>query len=161
MSFEIESVKACIAGPEIGAESRRDQSAAIRSFSSKARAEVVLLPSPRIFILFYPFPTMAEVDTQKMQLDGQQLYTCLSCTIAFLSAEEQRESTFCQSKCRRGADHTQGLHYRSDHHRYNMKRRVANLPPVSAALFNQKVLERRQETEVMLSPKGQTCDVCK
>ncbi|KZV76321.1 hypothetical protein PENSPDRAFT_598627 [Peniophora sp. CONT] len=85
---------------------------------------------------------MAEVDVEKMQLDGQQLYTCLSCTIAFLSAEEQR------------------LHYRSDHHRYNMKRRVANLPPVSAVLFNQKVLERRQETAVMLSPKGSTCDVC-
>lgn len=54
-----------------------------------------------------------------------------------------------------------GIHYRSDHHRYNMKRRVASLPPVSAIVFNQKVIERRQETAVMSSTKGSTCDVCK
>ncbi|KAI8993773.1 C2H2 type zinc-finger-domain-containing protein [Trametes punicea] len=70
------------------------------------------------------------------------LYTCLSCTIAFHTAEDQRD------------------HYRSDHHRYNMKRRVAGLPPVSAALFNQKVMERRAETAIMTSPKGSTCEIC-
>ncbi|EJF65119.1 hypothetical protein DICSQDRAFT_51405 [Dichomitus squalens LYAD-421 SS1] len=70
------------------------------------------------------------------------LYTCISCTIAFHTAQDQRE------------------HYRSDHHRYNMKRRVAGLPPVSAALFNQKVLERRAETAVMASPKGSSCEIC-
>ncbi|OSD04011.1 hypothetical protein PYCCODRAFT_1408429 [Trametes coccinea BRFM310] len=70
------------------------------------------------------------------------LYTCLSCSIAFHTAQDQRE------------------HYRSDHHRYNMKRRVAGLPPVSADLFNQKVLERRAETAIMTSPKGSTCEVC-
>ncbi|KAF8348091.1 hypothetical protein F5887DRAFT_952087 [Amanita rubescens] len=72
----------------------------------------------------------------------QILFTCLSCSIAFLSAEEQR------------------LHYRSDHHRYNMKRRVAGLPPVSALVFNEKVLERRQETAVIISPKDFTCSTC-
>jgi pre-60S factor REI1 len=41
-----------------------------------------------------------------------------------------------------------------------MKRRVASLPPVSAAIFNQKVLERRQETAIMSSLKGSTCEVC-
>lgn len=55
----------------------------------------------------------------------------------------------------------QGAHYRSDHHRYNMKRRVASLPPVSAAVFNQKVLERRQETAIMASTKSTMCEVCK
>ena len=54
-----------------------------------------------------------------------------------------------------------GSHYRSDHHRYNMKRRVAGLPPVSAAVFNEKVLERRQETAVTISPKDFTCSACK
>ncbi|KAJ1304740.1 hypothetical protein OPQ81_005878 [Rhizoctonia solani] len=72
----------------------------------------------------------------------QALYTCLSCSIAFFSAEDQR------------------VHYKSDHHRYNMKRRVANLPPVSAQAFDQKVLERRAETAVMASPKGTTCQTC-
>lgn len=41
-----------------------------------------------------------------------------------------------------------------------MKRRVASLPPISAAVFNQKVLERRQETAIMSSLKGSTCEVC-
>ncbi|KAH8995627.1 C2H2 type zinc-finger-domain-containing protein [Lactarius akahatsu] len=41
-----------------------------------------------------------------------------------------------------------------------MRRRVASLPPVSAAVFNQKVLERRQETAVAVSPKGSTCEIC-
>ncbi|KDN49735.1 hypothetical protein RSAG8_01800, partial [Rhizoctonia solani AG-8 WAC10335] len=72
----------------------------------------------------------------------QALYTCLSCSIAFFSAEDQR------------------VHYKSDHHRYNMKRRVANLPPVSAHAFDQKVLERRAETAVTTSPKGATCHTC-
>lgn len=74
-------------------------------------------------------------------MDGH-LFTCMSCSIAFTSPEEQR------------------THYRSDHHRYNMKRRVAGLPPVSALAFNQKVLDRRQETAVMTSPKGTSCEIC-
>ncbi|KDQ57570.1 hypothetical protein JAAARDRAFT_130649 [Jaapia argillacea MUCL 33604] len=72
----------------------------------------------------------------------EQMFTCLSCSIAFLSAEEQR------------------VHYRSDHHRYNMKRRVASLPPVSLALFVQKVTERKTETAVTSSSKGSTCEIC-
>ncbi|KAF5386098.1 hypothetical protein D9615_002442 [Tricholomella constricta] len=72
----------------------------------------------------------------------QVLFTCLSCSIAFLSAEEQR------------------VHYRSDYHRYNMKRRVASLPPVSASVFDHKVLERRAETAIMASAKDSTCTIC-
>lgn len=41
-----------------------------------------------------------------------------------------------------------------------MKRRVASLPPVSAHVFDQKVLERRAETAIAVSAKGSTCDVC-
>ncbi|KAI0256208.1 C2H2 type zinc-finger-domain-containing protein [Lactifluus subvellereus] len=83
---------------------------------------------------------MADVRTTSQ--DDRPLFTCLSCSIAFLTAEEQRD------------------HYRSDHHRYNMKRRVASLPPVSVAIFNQKVLERKQETAVAPSLKGSTCEIC-
>ncbi|SNX82096.1 related to REI1 - cytoplasmic pre-60S factor [Melanopsichium pennsylvanicum] len=57
--------------------------------------------------------------------DDTPLFTCLSCSIAFPNPEDQR------------------THYRSDLHRYNMKRRVANLPPVRADVFNAKILERR------------------
>ncbi|KAI0302567.1 C2H2 type zinc-finger-domain-containing protein [Russula brevipes] len=81
-------------------------------------------------------------DIQTSAQDDRPLFTCLSCSIAFLTAEEQRD------------------HYRSDHHRYNMKRRVASLPPVSAAVFNEKVLERRQETAVALPPRGSSCQIC-
>lgn len=49
------------------------------------------------------------------------LYTCLACQVAFDSAEEQR------------------AHYRSDWHRYNLKRKVADLPPVTRDQFEQKV----------------------
>ena len=54
-----------------------------------------------------------------------------------------------------------GIHYRSDHHRYNMKRRVASLPPISVEVFNQKVVERKTETAVMSSTKGSFCEICK
>ena len=42
-----------------------------------------------------------------------------------------------------------------------MKRRVASLPPISVAVFNEKVLERRTETAVMSSAQGSSCEVCK
>lgn len=54
-----------------------------------------------------------------------------------------------------------GEHYRSDHHRYNMKRRVAGLPPISVTLFNQRVLERKAETAITTTPKSMTCDLCR
>ncbi|PPQ99717.1 hypothetical protein CVT24_009700, partial [Panaeolus cyanescens] len=40
------------------------------------------------------------------------------------------------------------------------RRRVASLPPISAEVFNQKVLDRRQETAIMSSTKGSSCEVC-
>src|SRR2546425_699337 len=51
--------------------------------------------------------------------------------------------------------------YNSDHHRYNMKRRVASLPPISIAVFNQKVLEKRTNTIVVSSNKSCICDICR
>jgi pre-60S factor REI1 len=49
------------------------------------------------------------------------LFTCLACHVAFKTADIQRE------------------HYRSDWHRYNLKRKMVELPPVSADMFAQKV----------------------
>jgi pre-60S factor REI1 len=42
-----------------------------------------------------------------------------------------------------------------------MKRRVANLAPVSASVFNQKILDRRKETAIAASPKDTICEVCR
>ncbi|KAI6046184.1 C2H2 type zinc-finger-domain-containing protein [Pisolithus marmoratus] len=78
-----------------------------------------------------------------MALDSEEtaLFTCLSCTVAFVSAEDQR------------------VHYRSDYHRYNMKRRVAGLPPVTAAIFDQKALEQRVDPSG--TTRGISCVVCR
>lgn len=48
-------------------------------------------------------------------------YTCNSCNLAFTAPEDQR------------------VHMKSDWHRYNLKRRVAQLPPIDENLFNSKV----------------------
>lgn len=48
-------------------------------------------------------------------------FTCASCRVIFTNVEEQR------------------THYQSDWHRYNLRRKVADLPPVTDAAFRQKL----------------------
>lgn len=75
---------------------------------------------------------------------GDQVFTCMTCSVAFYSPNEQRD------------------HFRTDFHRYNMKRRVANLAPVSAAIFNEKVQERRAALDAEQKEPEVTgkCSVC-
>jgi pre-60S factor REI1 len=47
--------------------------------------------------------------------------TCISCRLLFDTTKEQR------------------IHYKSDLHRFNLKRKVAKLPPVTNEAFEQKV----------------------
>ncbi|KAG0669399.1 pre-60S factor rei1 [Maudiozyma exigua] len=49
------------------------------------------------------------------------LYTCNSCSIAFETGQDQRD------------------HMKTEWHRYNLKRRVAQLPPITESTFNSKV----------------------
>ncbi|WWD07986.1 hypothetical protein V865_006096 [Kwoniella europaea PYCC6329] len=70
------------------------------------------------------------------------MFTCISCRVAFETAAEQRS------------------HFSTDWHRYNMKRRVANLPPVAAESFNEKVLERREQNAVRTDPRSLSCVSC-
>src|ERR1700732_3471318 len=49
------------------------------------------------------------------------LFTCMACQVAFRSSDGQSN------------------HYRSDWHRYNLKRKAADLPPITAAQFDQKL----------------------
>ncbi|KAJ2962913.1 hypothetical protein NQZ79_g1984 [Umbelopsis isabellina] len=53
------------------------------------------------------------------------LYTCLACQVAFQTSEKQRN------------------HYRTDWHKYNLKRKVAELAPINAEQFAQKVLAQQ------------------
>jgi len=43
----------------------------------------------------------------------------------------------------------------------NMKRRVASLPPVAAASFNEKVMERREQNAVRIDPRDLFCGACR
>ncbi|TMW47082.1 hypothetical protein DOY81_007843 [Sarcophaga bullata] len=52
-------------------------------------------------------------------------FTCINCSVKFASADIQRE------------------HYKTDWHRYNLKRRVAELPPVTAEEFQTRVIQMR------------------
>ncbi|KAG4302158.1 hypothetical protein PCANB_001540 [Pneumocystis canis] len=53
------------------------------------------------------------------------VFTCILCRISFHSSEIQR------------------MHYKSEWHLYNLKRKIAGFSPVSAYIFSQKVIERR------------------
>jgi len=48
--------------------------------------------------------------------------TCMSCHLLFGNTKDQR------------------LHYKNDLHRFNLKRKVAKLPPVTQQVFEEKVL---------------------
>ncbi|EIW68690.1 hypothetical protein TREMEDRAFT_74139 [Tremella mesenterica DSM 1558] len=72
----------------------------------------------------------------------QPLFTCISCKVAFESPIEQRN------------------HFNADWHRYNMKRRVANLPPVAADAFNDKVIQYREQNAVRADPRSLICVPC-
>ncbi len=71
-------------------------------------------------------------------------YTCISCRVAFADGEVQR------------------AHYKSDWHRYNLKRKVADMPPVTAENFQERVLAQRAAAEQQLNSAAITegCAVC-
>ncbi|KAM0820052.1 putative C2H2-type domain-containing protein [Seiridium cardinale] len=71
-------------------------------------------------------------------------YTCNTCQVAFRLADTQKG------------------HMKSDWHRYNLKRRVASLPPISSEVFTEKVLQARAATTAEADRAGfqQVCDVC-
>ncbi|XP_034470137.1 zinc finger protein 622 [Hippoglossus hippoglossus] len=71
-------------------------------------------------------------------------YTCISCRVAFSDGEVQR------------------AHYKTDWHRYNLKRKVADMPPVTAENFQERVLAQRAAAEQHLTESLSTegCAVC-
>lgn len=70
-------------------------------------------------------------------------YTCISCRVAFTDPELQR------------------LHYKTDWHRYNLKRKVAELPPVTSEEFQRRVLNQRNNDEISNQDKSVYCDSCR
>ncbi|ORX76487.1 hypothetical protein K493DRAFT_321545 [Basidiobolus meristosporus CBS 931.73] len=71
------------------------------------------------------------------------LFTCLACHVAFRTLEHQRN------------------HYRTDWHRYNLKRKVAELPPITAEVFAEKVLAQQAQTAQEGAAFKGECVACK
>lgn len=72
-----------------------------------------------------------------------ETFTCISCRVAFKDAEIQR------------------LHYKSDWHRYNLKRKVAELPPVSSEEFQRRVYNQRNADELLKQDHNVYCQICR
>ncbi|KUI53571.1 hypothetical protein VP1G_00868 [Cytospora mali] len=71
-------------------------------------------------------------------------YTCNTCQVAFRNSDLQKG------------------HMRSDWHRYNLKRRVATLPPITSEVFTEKVIQARASTTAEAERAGfsKECGVC-
>ncbi|XP_033120058.1 zinc finger protein 622-like isoform X2 [Anneissia japonica] len=69
-------------------------------------------------------------------------YTCITCRVAFSSSEIQRN------------------HYKTDWHRYNLKRKVAEMPPVTSDDFCQRVLSQKAQLAQASQPVKSHCQVC-
>ncbi|XP_067857989.1 cytoplasmic 60S subunit biogenesis factor ZNF622 [Heptranchias perlo] len=69
-------------------------------------------------------------------------YTCITCRVAFADAEIQRS------------------HYKTDWHRYNLKRKVADMPPVTAENFQERVLAQRAAVEEQNKGTATDCTSC-
>lgn len=71
-------------------------------------------------------------------------YTCNTCQVAYRNIDLQK------------------AHMKSDWHRYNLKRRVASLPPISSEVFTDKVLQARavSTAEADKAYFERSCDVC-
>ncbi|KAJ5856434.1 Zinc finger U1-type [Penicillium soppii] len=71
-------------------------------------------------------------------------YTCNTCLVAFHRSDAQRD------------------HMRKDWHHYNMKRRMASLPPVALETFNEKVLAAKTVSNEAAAKASyeKTCHTC-
>ena len=70
-------------------------------------------------------------------------YTCIACRVVFVDPELQR------------------AHYKTDWHRYNLKRKVAELPPVTADNFQQRVLVQRAADKESETRRTEFCQTCR
>ncbi|KAF9419269.1 hypothetical protein HW555_004196 [Spodoptera exigua] len=69
-------------------------------------------------------------------------FTCITCQVMFKTPELQRE------------------HYKQDWHRYNLKRKVASIPPVTLEEFEQRVKEHKEQSQNVSRDESQYCKYC-
>ncbi|OTA81234.1 hypothetical protein M434DRAFT_401426 [Hypoxylon sp. CO27-5] len=89
-------------------------------------------------------PSGAALSPKQDPAPSSHQFTCNTCQVAFRFADTQKG------------------HMKSDWHRYNLKRRVASLPPISSEVFTEKVLQARAATSAEADRAGfqQVCEVC-
>lgn len=73
---------------------------------------------------------------------AKESFTCITCRVAFKDADLQRQ------------------HYKTDWHRYNLKRKVAELPPVTSEEFQRRVYNQRNADEISKQDKSVYCGAC-
>lgn len=78
-----------------------------------------------------------------LEMSSASPYTCITCHVAFNNGELQR------------------AHYKSDWHRYNLKRKVADLGPITANEFTEKVEAIQQHSEKNTDDNNRTSLTCK
>jgi len=66
-------------------------------------------------------------------------YTCITCRVMFAAKDDESSTE---------ASDLQKAHYKTDWHRYNLKRKVANLPPVTAENFQERVIAQQKEVSI-------------
>ncbi|KAF2264691.1 hypothetical protein CC78DRAFT_533039 [Lojkania enalia] len=87
---------------------------------------------------------MASRVAMQTQVQSTHPFTCNTCQVAFRTSELQRR------------------HMQSDWHRYNLKRRVASLPPLSSEIFTEKVLANKASAAATAAKAAfeKTCQAC-
>ncbi len=71
-----------------------------------------------------------------------ELFTCVTCHIGFNDHELQRD------------------HYKTDWHRYNLKRKVADMPPVTYQDFSERAKLQKDQEDIVKGPTEMFCQVC-
>lgn len=71
------------------------------------------------------------------------LLTCMTCRVGFRDADLQRD------------------HYKSEWHRYNLKRKIVSLPPVTAENFAERVALQEAAGVESAKDTSRYCTVCK
>uniref|UniRef100_A0A182JLC3 C2H2-type domain-containing protein n=1 Tax=Anopheles atroparvus TaxID=41427 RepID=A0A182JLC3_ANOAO len=70
-------------------------------------------------------------------------FTCLNCGVRFATAEMQRE------------------HYKTHWHRYNLKRKLAELPPVTIEEFEKRVNQQKTDDAAAQEDQSVYCKACR
>ena len=107
------------------------------------RLSRVLGPGTHMFpLLAVTSRFLFEISSMSSKVTPLLSLTCITCRIAFKDVDTHR------------------AHYKTDWHRYNLKRKVAELVPVSAEHFQEKVLSHREAANAQVNNR-KVCEACR